>query len=295
MKYIVLERHPGYVVVLDEEGRFLKAADRQYQVGQQLDAILPMHPPRRRGRAILFPALTAAACLVLLALSTVRMAQMPYASVYMTINPQVRIDVNRRDTVLTVEGTNPDGEVLTEGYEGRGKELEQVMDELTDRAVEMGWLHPGGQITLTLDAEDGDWVAAHSDSLPAHLNEYLSETLQVTIRVDGGETGGQEAAIPVGPPPTAVPTAAPTAAPTAVPTPVPAGDSGYGDSAYGSSESQGDSGYEDAATPPQDSAYEEPRGDSGYETPAPPAQDSGYESTEPAGDSGYGDSAYDSE
>ena len=292
MKYIVLERHPGYVVVLDEEGRFLKAADRQYQVGQQLDAILPMRPPRRRGRAILFPALTAAACLVLLALSAVRMAQIPYASVYMTINPQVRIDVNRRDTVLTVEGTNPDGEVLTEGYEGRGKELEQVMDELTDRAVEMGWLHPGGQITLTLDAEDGDWVATHSDSLPAHLNEYLDETLQVTIRVDGGETGGQEAAIPVGPPSTAVPTAAPTAT---TPAPTPAGDSAYGDSAYGSSESQGDSGYEDAATPPQDSAYEEPQGDSGYETPAPPAQDSGYESTEPAGDSGYGDSAYDSE
>lgn len=291
MKYIVLERHPGYVVVLDEEGRFLKAADRQYQVGQQLDAILPMRPPRRRGRAILFPVLTAAACLVLLALSAVRMAQIPYASVYMTINPQVRIDVNRRDTVLTVEGTNPDGEVLTEGYEGRGKALEQVMDELTDRAVEMGWLHPGGQITLTLDAEDGDWVATHSDSLPAHLNEYLDETLQVTIRVDGGETGGQEAAIPVGPPSTAVP----TAAPTATPAPTPAGDSAYGDSAYGSSESQGDSGYEDAATPPQDSAYEEPQGDSGYETPAPPAQDSGYESTEPAGDSGYGDSAYDSE
>lgn len=291
MKYIVLERHPGYVVVLDEEGRFLKAADRQYQVGQQLDAILPMRPPRRRGRTVLFPALAAAACLVLLALSAVRMAQMPYASVYMTINPQVRIDVNRRDTVLTVEGTNPDGEALTEGYEGRGKALEQVMDELTDRAVEMGWLHPGGQITLTLDAEDGDWVATHSDSLPAHLNEYLDETLQVTIRVDGGETGGQEAAIPVGPPSTAVP----TAAPTATPAPTPAGDSAYGDSAYGSSESQGDSGYEDATTPPQDSAYEEPQGDSGYETPAPPAQDSGYESTEPAGDSGYGDSAYDSE
>lgn len=287
MKYIVLERHPGYVVVLDEEGRFLKAADRQYPVGQQLDAILPMHPPRRRGRAVLFPALAAAACLVLLALSAVRMAQMPYASVYMTINPQVRIDVNRRDTVLAVEGTNPDGEALTAGYAGRGKELEQVMDELTDRAVEMGWLHPGGQITLTLDAEDGDWVAAHSDSLPAHLNEYLSETLQVTIRVDGGEAGGQEAAIPVGPPPTAVPTAAPTAAPTAVP----AGDPGYGDSAYGSSEAPGDSGY--IAAPPQDSGYGE--GDSGYETPAPPGQDSGYDSPGPAEDSGYGDSAYDDE
>ena len=95
----------------------------------------------------------------------------------------------------------------------------------------------------------------------------------------------------LGPPPTAVP----TAAPTATPGPTPARDSAYGDSPYGSSETQGDSGYTAATAPPQDSAYEVPQGDSGYETPAPPAQDSGYESTEPAGDSGYGDSAYDSE
>ena len=27
MRYIVMERHPGYVVLLDEEGRFDKAAD----------------------------------------------------------------------------------------------------------------------------------------------------------------------------------------------------------------------------------------------------------------------------
>ena len=98
MKYIVLERHPGYVVVLDEEGRFLKAADRQYQVGQQLGRHPAHASAPAAGPTVLFPALTAAACLVLLALSAVRMAQMPYASVYMTINPQVRIDVNRRDT-----------------------------------------------------------------------------------------------------------------------------------------------------------------------------------------------------
>ena len=34
---------------------------------------------------------------------------MPYASVYLTINPEVRIDVSRRDTVVDVEGMKPDG------------------------------------------------------------------------------------------------------------------------------------------------------------------------------------------
>ena len=30
MKYLVMETHPAYAVVLDEEGRFLKAANLQY-------------------------------------------------------------------------------------------------------------------------------------------------------------------------------------------------------------------------------------------------------------------------
>ncbi len=34
MKYIVMECHLSYAVLLDEEGHFLKAANRGYQVGQ---------------------------------------------------------------------------------------------------------------------------------------------------------------------------------------------------------------------------------------------------------------------
>ena len=33
MKYLVMEVRPAYAVVLDEEGRFLKAANLHYQVG----------------------------------------------------------------------------------------------------------------------------------------------------------------------------------------------------------------------------------------------------------------------
>ena len=33
MNYLVMETHPAYAVVLDEGGRFLKAANLRYQVG----------------------------------------------------------------------------------------------------------------------------------------------------------------------------------------------------------------------------------------------------------------------
>ena len=34
MSYLVMECHPGYAVLLDEEGRFLKAANLRYETGQ---------------------------------------------------------------------------------------------------------------------------------------------------------------------------------------------------------------------------------------------------------------------
>lgn len=42
MKYIVMECHPGYAVVLDEEGRFLKVANLQYETGQTVTDVVEM-------------------------------------------------------------------------------------------------------------------------------------------------------------------------------------------------------------------------------------------------------------
>ena len=61
------------------------------------------------------------------------------------------------------------------------------MDELVDRAIDMGYLHEGGQISLVLDTDSDEWVVSHSDTLPAHLNEHLQEKLSVTIEVSGGK------------------------------------------------------------------------------------------------------------
>lgn len=187
MKYMVMECHPGYAVVLDEEGRFRKVANRQYEVGQTVAEVIGMEEPdpaerkKKAGRWI--GSLAAAACLILAAASTLRMGQAAYASVYMTINPEVRIDVDRDDVAVGLEGLNADGKDLVEGFRFQEKSLDTVMDELLDRAADRGYLHEGIRIVLTLDAEDGQWIADHSESLPAHVNEYLTETLSVTIEV----------------------------------------------------------------------------------------------------------------
>jgi len=232
MKHMVMECHPGYAVVLDENGRFLKTANLQYEVGQIVTEVvelqLPEQTPRKKqGSRILVTFAAMAACMALAV--TGFFHTRPYASVYMKINPEVRIDVNRRDRVVDVEGMNPDGTRLLEGYEHAKKDLDTVMDELVDRAIDLDYLHEGGTVSLSLDAEE-DWVTSHSDHLDTHLQEYLTDRITVTIDVER-KTASQPAET--------VPAA------TVV---IPVTPQQYGESDYGQPEAEqedGDSGYED--------------------------------------------------
>ena len=53
MSYLVMECHPGYVVLLDEEGRFLKAANLRYETGQTVyDPVLMKETPERQRHTV---------------------------------------------------------------------------------------------------------------------------------------------------------------------------------------------------------------------------------------------------
>ena len=168
---------------------------------------------KHRLRPWMYSLTAAAACLILLVFSLFqfRVGRTPYASVYLTINPEVRIDVNRKDIVVELEGINPDGQALIENYSYKNKPLYLTMDELADRAIQMGFLHDGGKVSLLLDAEDDQWVTEHSDSLSTQLNNYLSEKVTVTIEVQSAGAQRHEIIIPVDPAPsqTAPPETAP--------------------------------------------------------------------------------------
>ena len=196
MNYMVMECHPAFVVVMDEEGRFFKAANRGYQVGQTIPEIIEMQLPdtsasAKKGKVIRGPWMrtiaAVAACLVLAVLVALPRGPVAYASVYLRINPEVRIDVDKNDGVVGLTAQNPDGTLLLEGYTYQEKTLEQVVSELVDRAVLMDFLQDGGRVTLSLDAEDLEWVAVHQTALQETLGAHLAaqpDTEAIRIELD---------------------------------------------------------------------------------------------------------------
>lgn len=106
----------------------------------------------------------------------------------MQINPDVQMSVNRFDRVVGLEGLNEDGEDLIKGYRAYGKGMQTVSDELADRAVELGYLSDGGQITLTVESDHASWKTATEELLLLELDVHFEHRIiVVTVSSDEPE------------------------------------------------------------------------------------------------------------
>ena len=170
MKYLVMETHPAYAVVLDEEGRFLKAANLRYQVGDTVQEIVELRPPQKRAGSLWKPLsglAGLAACLCLAFFGWYQPNYTAYGTLRIQINPDVEMTVSRTDRVLDLEGLNEDGEDLIEGYSYRGKDRETAAGELVERAIDMGYLSDGDTVSITVSSSDADWQAREEAQVQA--------------------------------------------------------------------------------------------------------------------------------
>ena len=207
MKYLVMETHPAYAVVLDEEGRFLKAANLQYRVGDTVQHIVELRQARPRAPALWKPLsglAAAAACLCLVFFGYYQPNYTAYGTLRIQINPDVEMTVSRTDRVLDLEGLNADGEDLIEGYDYRGKDRETAAGELVERAIDMGYLSDGDTISVTVRSDDADWQAREEAQIQAQLEERYGATIVIQLG-DGAADQSQSAAAPEEPAEVVVP------------------------------------------------------------------------------------------
>ena len=213
MNYLVVEVHPAYAVVLDEEGRFLKAANLRYQVGDTVQHIVELRRPQEKRPSLWKPlsGLAAlAACLCLVFFGYYQPNFTPYGAMRIQINPDVELTLSRTDRVLELEGLNEDGRALIEGYDYHGKDREDVTGALVKRAIDQGYLSGGETVSITVTSSDADWQAREEQEARDDLEERYGETIVIQIGSAPTEPPVTEVVIPVTP-------ATPEPAPPAVP------------------------------------------------------------------------------
>ena len=282
MNYMVMECHPSYAVLLDEEGRFLKAANLHYKTGQIVhDPVLMKEEPAKQRNLMRWARsgmTAAAACfLLLIGFNYYQNNVVSYSSIYLTINPEIQMDLNRKGSVTRLEGINEDGKTLLEGYDGKGKDKITVTDELIDRAIEMGFLSEGGQISFSIDAPDDALIQKYGEELQTEVMKYLENQFTITVEITNYQTGETESTQSTQPAPE-------TAAPAADDTdygPNNDGVTDYNDTDYGPN-NDGVTDYDDTDYGPNNDGVTD------YTAPAESVPEA------PASDSSnYGDSNYD--
>ena len=308
MKYIVMECHPSYAVLLDEEGRFVKAANLHYETGQTVcePVLMREEPVKQRNRlrwARSGFAAVAACFLLLIGLNYYRSTLTAYSSIYLTINPEVQMDLNRKGAVIRLEGINEDGAALLEDYEYKGKDRLTVADDLIERAIDMGFLSEGGQVSFSIDAPDEALVQKYGEELQTEVLKHLENRYTITVEVVNHQTGETESSqktqgaqeAPDLPEPS---DAQNTQEAITVPV-VPEGGSDYGDTDYGP-DSDGATDYSDTDYGPgSDGATDYSDTDYGPgsdgDTAYTPSAQSGNASSYDDGSSSYSSSDYDSD
>ena len=255
-----MEVHPAYAVVLDEEGRFLKAANLRYQVGDTVRDIVELRRPKEKRPALWKPlsgVAGLAACLCIVFFGYYQPNFVPYGALRIQINPDVELTLSRTDRVLELEGLNEDGQVLIEGYDYGGKDREDVTEELVERAIDMGYLSGGETVSITVTSADADWQAREEQAAREDLEERYGETIVIQIGPADEEPPATEVVIPVTPP---EPEPTPEPSPEQADPPVVPDDTDYGPNADGVTDYEDtDYGpYSDGVTdyePPDDGPY----------------------------------------
>lgn len=289
MKYLVMECHGKYAVLLDEEAGFVKAANMSYAVGQTVENPKLIRSTAVQSRIIMrvtagFGAVAACAA-VIIGIGRYQEYYVPYSSVTMSINPDVKMELNRHGEVLSLVGLNEDGITLIEGVDPERKDKAVVSDILIERAVELGFLSEGGRVVFEIDIPDETMYQNYSEELKEETHSVLSGLRNVEIVVrhpgesdyDVQEETYDDIVIPI-PAQTQRTTVTAPSGNTQQNVVQPAEPSGGGDSAYNDN-AYGDRVYEETSAAPVVTAPP-------VITAAPVYNDSAY------GDSAYGDSLY---
>ena len=179
MKYLVMQCYKSYAIVLNEEGQFIKVANMNYTTGQKIDKIIPMNDDISQDNTIKFSKIrrkmiVMVASIMIFFASVYIQNYNSYASIYLELNSQIKIDVRKNDTVSKVYAIDEEAKILIEDYSYKDKTADIVTKELVKKAIDMKIISLGDDIILKFESKNQDWLNDKKSKITKDLDDYLS-------------------------------------------------------------------------------------------------------------------------
>jgi len=162
VKYIVMECHKGYAVLMDEDSVFVNAANLGYEVGQTVtDPVLMesgSHEIKRKSRIVMSLA-AAAACLMITCGVGYHYYSVNYkthSTVIISSNAGVKMYLNKKDKVIKLESISPEGESILEEYSGKGKDMNSAINDIVGIGISKGYIADGDTVEVYVPENESD-------------------------------------------------------------------------------------------------------------------------------------------
>lgn len=170
MKYMVMECHEGYAVLMDEESRFVEAANLRYKVGQTVtDPVLMNAEETARGRISMHISkfVAAAACLTIAVSAGAFYYSSNYkahSTVLISSEANVRMELNKKGKVLSISADNAESDEILTNYNGKGKDMLSAANDIIDIEKDKGYIESGDTVDIYIKADNSaDYYSYKSD------------------------------------------------------------------------------------------------------------------------------------
>lgn len=171
MKYVVMECHEAYAVLMDEDSAFVKAANLHYEVGQTVTQPILMNDEtaeKRRSKVFITRFAAAAACLMLLAgggYYHYSKNYKVYSTVVISSDANIRMYLNEKGKVIRIKSDNQLGNELLKDYDGKGKDKLTAANEIIELGISKGIISDGDTVDVYVSGKDPGSVKEFKESL----------------------------------------------------------------------------------------------------------------------------------
>ncbi len=179
MKYVVMEVHESYVVTLDTNGSFDLAVNFSYQIGDQIDEIVPfqsdVQPNKRkwRPRTIVAGLLAISTCIALLIFMFPRLESPVVATIWLRYNPEYQIEIDKQGNVIEAKGVNQDAIDSLNLKAFKDKSYITITNAIIDYGIQNEKLTQDKTFEVFIDTKDDSLYSQIATELEIRLKEKL--------------------------------------------------------------------------------------------------------------------------
>lgn len=177
MKYMVMECHEAYAVLMDESSRFVTAANLHYSVGQTVTNPVILNEDNssaKRQNFIITRFAAAAACLLLIGGTGYSYYAKNYktcSTVLLSTGTDIQMGLNKKGEVISISSDSEYGKELLKEYSGSSKDMLTVANEILELEMSKGIVNDGDTVDLYISAPKSEIFNSYKSELENGISD----------------------------------------------------------------------------------------------------------------------------